>query len=184
MDCFVASAPRNDAVGALIRFRNRRPHSRGAMRPSFASIAALKNERAQGKPDARCTRGLVCNEVVEGAHEHTGPAETSDFPCAAVYGLYALSSVSHALLPPSPACLNANLTPALGVSGPHDFARPLQAPSSEAPSPSTASPPRAGTLRNAPLSGTGWELIYPDLYFCKTEIFLIRGLDTISEKPK
>jgi hypothetical protein len=41
--------------------------------------------------------------VEEVAHEHTGSAETSDFPCAAVYGLYMLSSVSPALLPPSPA---------------------------------------------------------------------------------
>jgi hypothetical protein len=32
-------------------------------------------KRAQGKPDARCTRGLVCKIVQEHAHEHTGPAE-------------------------------------------------------------------------------------------------------------
>ncbi|MEH2561072.1 hypothetical protein V1289_000699 [Bradyrhizobium sp. AZCC 2289] len=31
------------------------------MRPSFASIFTLEeNKRAQGKPGARCTRGLVC----------------------------------------------------------------------------------------------------------------------------
>ena len=55
-----------------------RPHSRGAMRPSFASIAALdKNKRAQGKPGARCTRGLVCKHAQKNAHEHTGSAEAS-----------------------------------------------------------------------------------------------------------
>jgi hypothetical protein len=27
-------------------------------------------------PDARCTRGLVCNVHKECAHEHTGPAES------------------------------------------------------------------------------------------------------------
>jgi hypothetical protein len=39
-------------------------------------------------PGARCTRGLVCKGVEEGAHEHTGSAEASDIPCAMVYGLY------------------------------------------------------------------------------------------------
>ena len=36
---------------------------------------ALSNQRAQGKPDARCTRGLVCKLCKKHAHEHTGPAE-------------------------------------------------------------------------------------------------------------
>ena len=67
------------------------PHSRvmtvvGARKRTFAisrrdvpevwhQLHALSNQRAQGKPDARCTRGPVCNKVVEFAHEHTGPAE-------------------------------------------------------------------------------------------------------------
>jgi hypothetical protein len=34
--------------------------SRGAMRPEFCiSLSLLKTERAQGRPGARCTRGLV-----------------------------------------------------------------------------------------------------------------------------
>src|SRR4029078_9553260 len=33
-------------------------------------------QRAQGRPGARCTRGLVCNVHKECAHEHTGPAES------------------------------------------------------------------------------------------------------------
>ena len=36
------------------------PRSRDTMCPSFASIYTLDKKRAQGKPDARCTRGLVC----------------------------------------------------------------------------------------------------------------------------
>ena len=32
--------------------------------------------RAQGRPGARCTRGLVCNGTTKCAHEHTGPAES------------------------------------------------------------------------------------------------------------
>jgi hypothetical protein len=39
-------------------------------------FAALdNNKRAQGKPGARCTRGLACNRAQKNAHEHTGSAE-------------------------------------------------------------------------------------------------------------
>jgi hypothetical protein len=34
--------------------------SRGAMRPRLASVSPSSQKRAQGKPGARCTRGLVC----------------------------------------------------------------------------------------------------------------------------
>ena len=50
---------------------------RGATRPSCTWLACpLLNERAQGRPGARCTRGLVCNGTKKCAHEHTGPAES------------------------------------------------------------------------------------------------------------
>jgi hypothetical protein len=39
-------------------------------------LFALDGQRAQGRPGARCTRGLVCNVHKECAHEHTGPAES------------------------------------------------------------------------------------------------------------
>src|SRR6478609_1045358 len=39
-------------------------------------LFALDGQKAQGKPGARCTRGLVCNVHKECAHEHTGPAES------------------------------------------------------------------------------------------------------------
>ena len=39
------------------------------------SLVPLK-QRAQGKPGARCTRGLACNVHQECAHEHTGSAES------------------------------------------------------------------------------------------------------------
>src|SRR5438093_7796571 len=35
--------------------------SRDAFRPRLASISPPKRERAQGRPGARCTRGLVCH---------------------------------------------------------------------------------------------------------------------------
>jgi hypothetical protein len=39
-------------------------------------------QRAQGMPDARCTRGLMRNVHKKCAHEHTGQRRTSDIPCA------------------------------------------------------------------------------------------------------
>jgi hypothetical protein len=50
------------------------PRSRGAMRPRFDRSS--RPMRAQGRPGARCTRGLVCNVQRKCAHEHTGPAES------------------------------------------------------------------------------------------------------------
>ena len=129
------------------------------------------------------TRGPVCNIVGRGAHEHTGPAETSDFPCAAVYGLYMLSSVSPALLPPSSARERELDTSHWGV-GTTRLRRPLQMPSSVAPSASTASPPRAGTLRNAPSSGTGCETYNPVSISGKQKYFCAMGLTRFSDKPK
>ena len=47
------------------------------------------------------------------------------------------------------------LDTSVGVSGPHDFARPLQAPSSTAPSASTASRPTFRDVAQRPSFGTG-----------------------------
>src|SRR3954454_21337357 len=65
-------------------------------------LASSENQRAQGMPDARCTRGLMRNGSGRCAHEHTGQRRQSDIPCAMALRLYnALSPVSHILLPPS-----------------------------------------------------------------------------------
>src|SRR5256885_17050747 len=50
--------------------------SRGATRPSCTWSLGPLRERAQGRPGARCTRGLVCNGTKKCAHERTGPAES------------------------------------------------------------------------------------------------------------
>jgi hypothetical protein len=48
------------------------------MRPSFArKIRGSSKQRAQGKPDARCTRGPMGKLHKQNAHEHTGPANGS-----------------------------------------------------------------------------------------------------------
>ena len=64
-------------------------------------LFALGSQRAQGRPGARCTRGLVCNVHKECAHEHTGQRRTSDIPCAMALRLIACSPRRTALLPPS-----------------------------------------------------------------------------------
>jgi hypothetical protein len=49
---------------------------RGALAPELCKyLRAIRNQRAQGRPGARCTRGLVCKIVQRNAHEHTGSAE-------------------------------------------------------------------------------------------------------------
>ena len=85
-------------------------------RPSFArNHLTLREQRAQGTPGARCTRGLVCKCAQEHAHEHTGSAEAIRHSLRNGFTAYlVLSPVSRALLPPSPARLSANLTPASG----------------------------------------------------------------------
>src|SRR5712675_2865949 len=93
MDCFAALAmtesrhtfafPRREAPGPC------------GMR------SAQINQRAQGMPDARCTRGLVCAVHKRTAHEHTGEAEASDIPCAMALRLITSSPRRTAFLPPS-----------------------------------------------------------------------------------
>src|SRR4249920_2075091 len=40
-------------------------------------VCPLRKQRAQGRPGARCTRGLVCKVRNKNAHEHTGSAGAS-----------------------------------------------------------------------------------------------------------
>jgi hypothetical protein len=58
------------AISPLVRasFANNVP-------PFRREGAGDPQERAQGRPGARCTRGLACNKRKEDAHEHTGSAE-------------------------------------------------------------------------------------------------------------
>jgi hypothetical protein len=45
--------------------------------PEFFKIHSPQKKRAQGRPGARCTRGLMCQDAQsKNAHEHTGSAET------------------------------------------------------------------------------------------------------------
>jgi hypothetical protein len=67
---------------------------------ALLEIPALKIERAQGMPDARCTRGLMRNMDRKCAHEHTGQRRQSDIPCAMALRLITSSPRRTTLLPP------------------------------------------------------------------------------------
>src|SRR5215204_3207074 len=61
-------------------------------------------ERAQGMPGARCTRGLVCQKCAIGAHEHTGQRRALRHPLRNGFTAYfVLSPVSEFVLSPSTA---------------------------------------------------------------------------------
>ena len=75
-----------------------------------------RNKRAQGRPGARCTRGLVCN--VHQKKTHTSiqvKRKHSGLPCAMARRLIRALPGDRAFLPPSPAWkIPRGLTPASG----------------------------------------------------------------------
>ena len=71
-------------------------------------------QRAQGIPGARCTRGPVSNVHKKHAHEQTGSAEAIRHSLRSGFTLIPCSPRRSGLgLSPSPALLDANLTPAM-----------------------------------------------------------------------
>jgi hypothetical protein len=92
-----------------------RPKDRGAGDPQ---------ERAQGRPGARCTRGLACKWTTKDAHEHTGSAEAFRPSLRNGFTAYfALSPVIGFLATVAPEKLaSQELDASVEASGPHDFA--------------------------------------------------------------
>jgi hypothetical protein len=89
------------------------PRSRDSIRPSFANSFTLKKrkraqrdpqERAQGRPGARCTRGLACKGSKQKrtrAYRFSGSSPA--FPARWCYSLFrALPGETRACLSPSP----------------------------------------------------------------------------------
>jgi hypothetical protein len=87
-------------------------------------LTLLKKQRAQGKPDARCTRGLACKMCIRmrtRAYRFSG--EHPAFPAQWFYGLLRDLPGERAFLPPSPRRNDpAQLDASIGASEPHDFA--------------------------------------------------------------
>src|ERR1700742_2532325 len=90
------------------------PHSRGVLRPSFASRFTLLEERVQGKPGAGCTRGSRATKSTG-----VGPQVNRSipaFPARWCYGFLRALPGDRAFLPPSSAAalFARNLAPASG----------------------------------------------------------------------
>src|SRR5258708_32327240 len=84
--------------------------------PEFCIILhPLREQRVQGKPGARCTRGLACNLHRESAHEHTGSAENIRPSLRNGFTAYfVLSPVTGSLATVAMRIAPHNLTPASG----------------------------------------------------------------------
>src|SRR6266404_6574999 len=142
-------------------------------------------------PDAQCTHSLACE--IDKAHERSHHRFTGfdpAFPAQWFYGLLRALPGDQALLSPSPALLHADLTPTLGRQ--NDTTWPYASASFVRLAVARLTPPRpprpAPNVRDdheAPLlwarDGFGYA---SDLGQPRSKIFLISGLDTISENQK
>jgi hypothetical protein len=96
--------------------------------PSFAiRFRRPSKGRAQGRPGARCTRDLMCKtQIAKNALEHTGSAEAVRPSLRNGFTAYSVLSPARpglfVTVIPKKRELPRNLTPAIGASGPHDFA--------------------------------------------------------------
>src|ERR1700737_4058800 len=89
--------------------------SRGAMRPKFASIFTPRKQEGAGKTG--CALPPRSRVQLLLAKTHTSiqvQRKQSGLPCAMAYDLFRARPGDRAFLPPSPALLSANLTPASG----------------------------------------------------------------------
>jgi hypothetical protein len=138
----------------VIKREDVRPHSRGALRPSLASVFTLRKQEGAGK--AGCAlhpRSRVQLLLVKNAHEHTGSAEAVRPSLRNGFTAYfAISPVRRALLPPSLRRLSPpSLAPASGARTTR-LRRTLEPRSSVATLASTASHRTFVTTRDPPLS--------------------------------
>src|SRR4249920_3414595 len=87
-------------------------------------VCPLRKQRAQGRPGARCTRGLVCKVRNKNAHEHTGSAGASRPSLRSGFTAYfVLSPVNGSFATVAAQGVNlAQLDASTAASGPHDFA--------------------------------------------------------------
>ena len=160
--------------------------------PEFCiNRSRLDKQRAQGKPGGQCTRSLACE--IDKAHERSHHRFTGNrpaFPAQWFYGLLRALPGDHALLTPSPARLHADLTPALGrqnhTTWPYASASFVRLAIARLTLPRPPHPaPNVRDDREAPLLwARDGGSPSADLPEGKSGIFLISGLDTISENQK
>ena len=80
---------------AFTDFQNKRPHSRDALRPSFADRSPSTNAEGAGKAGWPHAPGAPAQKEFARARKPQVQAVTTGLPCAVVYGLYELSPVNH-----------------------------------------------------------------------------------------
>ena len=142
--------------------------------PELCKFAPL-NERAQGMPGARCTRGLVCKCSKESAHEHTGSAEAIRHSLRNGFTAYTVLSPVNGL-----SCHRRRndfhqLDASVEASGPHVFAVRFQrSRQKHRPRPPH---PAFRDVAKRPSVGTGRAEYRTDLGLRKNRIFLQIGLD-------
>jgi hypothetical protein len=152
--------------------------------PELCVFLRLENQRAQGKPGARCTRSRACRVVSTRVSHHrfTG---TPGLPCAMVLTVYfALSLVTglschHRSQETCKQLASRELDASVGASGPHDFAVRAQRHSSFDSRRPSHPAPNVRDDRDTPLL---WvrdsDRCKSDLGEKNTRIFLRKGLDT------
>src|SRR3954453_11767766 len=111
---------------------------------------ALRNQRAQGMPGARCTGRLACKIAKKRTRAYRFSGGNPAFPAQWFYGLLRALLGDQACLTPSPALLIADLTPASGRRN-HTTSPYANSAIVKGTAASTASRPALMTLRNAPL---------------------------------
>ena len=140
-------------------------------------VCPLRKQRAQGRPGARCTRGLVCNcaqKTRTRAYRFSG--EHPAFPAQWLYGLLRALPGERLFCHRRPQKLaSAELDASTAASGPHDFAvRVMRARLAPSRPPL---PPRVRDDRERPSCGRDARSYSLDLPDGLSGIFLREGLD-------
>ena len=184
MDCRVAStfalrATADKPLLAMTLMGHGLAFSRHDLPGVLHFVGPQENQRAQGRPDARCTRGLMCNSCNKNAHMSIQEQRrTSGLPCAMALRLIRGRPGDRLCLSPSPceALASSRLDTSNGVPGPHDFTV-RNSPFVLRTAASTATCPSFATMANAPLTGQDGGSYKDDLPDVATGIFLSEGLD-------
>jgi hypothetical protein len=128
MDCFVASAPRNDGSWSRFNYQTaRRAHVRIVAARCARALRRLtpsKKQEGAGRPGARCTRGLVRMRNLKKAHTSIQvqrrtlrPSLRNGFTAYSV-----LSPVNGLFCHRRPRGLTHELDASIAAPGPHGFA--------------------------------------------------------------
>jgi hypothetical protein len=178
-------APRNDVA----QISHTTPHSRGAICPEFCKNRSPRDNR--GRRECRMPNAPAASCVKKQTHERSHHGHTGNhpaFPAQWFYGLLRALPGDHACLTPSPALLIADLTPALGrqndTTWPYASASFVRLAIARLTPPRPPHPAPRFVTCATPSIGPGRFGYASDLGQRRSEIFLISGLDTISENQK